>query len=223
MTNSRQSSPTWILLVLLFVWLFFMNGLSTVKQWSASGSPGGIVSTIQRGVSRIAAPPAASVAPPKPAAPGVTAPRASGNAPAAPDQAQIEAAANAAYQATAQASQSAGNVASAPVVPASTLPNAVINIPTAVPATQVVVVPQRMPVLAQSGPAQPTAIPTMAYPTPLPAGAAAYRTSADGKCVIAPRNGTMYQVCQEWKYKPDEAASVADYIRTGLLPGSPVQ
>ena len=99
------------------------------------------------------------------------------------------------------------------------IPTAIVHIPTAIPIEQVRVIPQSMPVLAPD-PLLPTAIPTMAIPTPLPAGgASAFDLSPDGKCITARRDGKRYQVCQEWKYAPVEMATVADFIRGGVLPG----
>lgn len=231
MTTQTANSPgpryllDKVLAVCLIVWLLFFGGFSTLKQLltpARLSQVGQIADTIRTGAGRALAPVAA------PAAKPGTAPRGGVGAPALPaanTQAQIEAASQAAYQATVQAvERAAGNIASAPVKPIGGLPTAVIAIPTSIPIAQITVVPRSMPVVyAQSGPILPTPQPTMTYPTPLPAAADAYTVSPDGLCVIAPREGTPYQVCQAWKYAPQEAASVADYIRTGRLPGSPVQ
>jgi hypothetical protein len=58
----------WILMVLFVFWLLFMNGLSQVKQWSASGAPKDIVTTIGRGAQRVLATPAAAPADSRPTA-----------------------------------------------------------------------------------------------------------------------------------------------------------
>lgn len=229
MTTSKQISPGWILLVLFIVWLFFLNGITTIRQWSASGAPAGIVSTISRGAFRALATPAGIAPPANPAAPPAAPPIGTGSsAPPAVDtvsQAQIQQQADAAYHATAQASLARGNVASAPVLPIQAASTAVVLIPTAVPLAQAVVVPDTSKpiVYAQSGPMLETAVPTMTYPTPLPAAAAAYTLSPDGKCVTAARSGALFQVCQDWPYKDAEARTVADYIRSGRLSGVAVQ
>jgi hypothetical protein len=103
------------------------------------------------------------------------------------------------------------------------LATAVIMIPTTIPVEQVVVIPHGMPALAPD-PMVPTAIPTMVYPTALPAAVASnFEVSPDGTCITAPRNGKRYQVCQGWKYSPAEQVTVADLIRGGTLPGVEVQ
>lgn len=85
---------------------------------------------------------------------------------------------------------------------------------TAEPVIQVI--PQSMPKFDTG----PTAIPTLTYPTPLPAAILGEtQRSTDGKCVSALRGGKRFEVCQEWKFTEAEAASVADYVRTGLIPG----
>lgn len=231
MTNNQSKSAlgNWVA-VAMVVWLLFFNGFSQLRALIESGALRNAGSAIQTGAGRVtgspAKQPAAGVTAP------ITAPRVSSGAGVAQppaSQAAAEAQADAAYQATVQAVDAAQPpvVAQQPAVvapPVSSQPTAVILIPTAVPVAHIVVVPQAMPqTYAQTGPIAPTAIPTMAYPTPLPAAQAAYSVSADGKCVTAVRNGAQYQVCQEWKYSPAEAASVADYLRTGLLPGTLVQ
>lgn len=203
MTANKQSPLTSVLAVLLVIWLLFMGGLSTIKQWTAAGGPASIVSTLGRGAGRVLATPIESVSTPKP---GAAQPRSSAVSPARPaidNQAQIQAVADA---------------------PASGSQSAIILISTAIPVDRVTVVPVAMPqVYAQSGPVDPTPIPTMAYPTPLPAAAAAYSLSPDGKCVTAMRDGAAYQACQGWPYNDAEARSVADYVRTGLVPGVKVE
>lgn len=142
-----------------------------------------------------------------------------------------------AYNATADAQQAAAIQAGAQAVvpPAAVapagvdtlgqpIPTAIILIPTAIPIEQVQVIPQSMPVLAAGSDMRPTPVTVMTYPTPLPVAVANdFEVSSDGTCITAPRNGRRYQVCQGWKYQPNELASVADYIRTGLLPGVEVQ
>lgn len=223
--NPTHAGPRYlldkVLAVALIAWLFFFGGFSTLKTLltpTRLSQAGQIADTIRTGAGRVIAPAAAPAA--RPAAVPAIPPR----QPAAPaaqlpaNQAAAEANADAAYQATVQAVNAAQPAAAAVAQPGA-LPTAVIAIPTA----QAVVVPWAMPVLASNSPPTVTPIPTIAYPTPLPAAAAAYTVSPDGLCVIAPRAGKQYQVCQAWKYKPDEATSVADYIRTGLLPGTEVQ
>lgn len=143
----------------------------------------------------------------------------------APAQAEIDAH-NAAAEAEHAAAIQAGEQAAQPqLAPAAVdmlgIPTAVILIPTALPIDQVRVIPRGMPVLAG---AQPTAIPTMVYPTPLPAAVADdFEVSPDGTCITAPRDGKRYQVCQDWKYQPQELATVADLIRGGTLVGVEVE
>lgn len=100
-------------------------------------------------------------------------------------------------------------------------------IPTAVVIEQspvVEVVPQAMPQEYAPGSdiRQPT-VEVLPYPTPLADPMVGAGVSGDGKCVQAERGGKLYQVCQAWKYQPHEAASMADYLRTGLVPGEEVK
>lgn len=101
------------------------------------------------------------------------------------------------------------------------LPTAVILIPTAIPVEQVSVVPLAVPLVTAPGSdMRPTPVTVMAYPTALPAAIADdFQLSPDGTCITAPRGGKHYQVCQGWKYQPQEIATVADLIRGGTLPG----
>lgn len=145
-------------------------------------------------------------------------------APAAPQTDEAyNATAKAQYQDAIQAqpAEQAPAQIEAPAAIDNALPTAAILIPTAVPIEQVTIVPREMPaVYAPGSDMRPTLEPTIPYPTPLPAAVASqYQLSADGTCITAPRAGKLYQVCQDWKYQPNEVASVADYIRTGLLPG----
>jgi len=129
----------------------------------------------------------------------------------------------AAIQEAAQVEQSPVQAPAGVDLQGQPIPTAVILIPTVAPVDQIVVVPQSMPVLAVD-PLLPTAVPTMPYPTPLPAAIANdFEVSPDGTCITAPRNGKRYQVCQGWKYSPAEIATVADLIRGGTLPGVEVQ
>lgn len=221
-----------VLAVCLIAWLLFFGGISQLKALltpSRLSQVGQIGDTIRTGADRVIAPGARLPSSDRPAAPG-TAPRSGAPVPAAnppaASQAQIDAAADAVYEATAQASIAAVPNVSAPAVAPvvsdpATWPTAAILMPTAPPVAQAVVVPQAMPVLASNDPPTITPIPTLPIPTPL--AAVDYTVSADGKCVIAPRDGTLYQVCQDWKYAPHEIASVAGYIRSGLIPGVEVQ
>ena len=212
-----------LIAVALVFWLLFGGGITTLKAILTPARVSQVAGAIQSGAGRVIAPNAAPAARLPQAVP-----RSSG-APAAPavptaDNAQIQAAADAAYQATAQASLARGNVASAPAAPAGALPTAIVRVPTAIPVEQVRVVPQSMPVLAQSGPIVPTAIPTMAYPTPLPpAVLGGYTLSADGTCITVTRDGKQYQDCEGHQFTLGEARSVADLMRTGRIPGVPVQ
>lgn len=234
--QQRHAGSTFILdkliAVVLVVWLLFGGGFSQVKTWLTPdrlNQVGQIADTIKTGAGRVVAPNAAPAA-----KPGAVVPRLPSNAPPSAGQlpANLDAAnaaADAAYQATAQAAEAqiardAGNVASAPAqAPVIALPTAVVLIPTVPPLAQITIVPQSMPVVyAQSAPIVPTPIPTLVYPTLIPAALANYSISPDGKCVIVTRDGAAYQQCQDWKYSPAEAASVADYLRTGLLPGTKV-
>lgn len=119
--------------------------------------------------------------------------------------------------------QPAPAVEAPPVAPPAP---AVEVVPTAAvyvaPTPVVEVVPQAMPVVAPGSDVRPTPLPAIVLPTPLTAGSD-YWVSEDGKCVRAPRGGKTYEVCQDWKYKPNEIASVGDYIHTGLLPGTEVR
>lgn len=208
MTTRNQSPLTSVLAVVLVIWLLFMGGLSTIKQWTAAGGPAGIISTLGRGAGRVLATPIGGAGVPRPTAPSVAQPRGDAGNPAQPvdSQAQIPAAAD------------------APAQPVNGSQSVLIVIPTSIPIEQVTVVPLAMPrVYAQSGPVEPTPIPTITYPTQLPAAAAVYGLSPDGKCVTAMRDGVAYQACQGWPYSDAEARSVADYLRTGLLPGVKVE
>jgi hypothetical protein len=224
-TNNQPKSAfgNW-LAVALIVWLLFFNGFSSLRALIDAGALSRAAGAIQTGAGRVTGPRTDQLPTVKPASPQLP-----GRATQPASQAAAEAQANAAYQATVQAVDAAQPPAAAAQQPAvvgpiGALPTAVIAIPTAVPVAQVVVVPQAMPrTYAQSGPMLPTPIPTMAYPTPLPAAAAAYSVSPDGRCVTAPRNGAQYQVCQGWPYKDAEARSVADYLRTGMIPGTKVE
>lgn len=106
----------------------------------------------------------------------------------------------------------------------STWPTAIIAIPTAIPAAKVTIVPKDVPLVVAEG-SRVTPLPTdLPYPTPLPVAVASnYTLSPDGKCISAPRGGKTYQVCQNWKYGPQEIATVADLIRGGTLPGVEVK
>lgn len=235
MVNSRgsgsQSSPTWIVLVAIVFWLFFMGGLSTVKQWSAGRAPSDVASTISRGVDRVVAPAALPTRQPAPAAVQPPAPAA---APAVDVSAAIDAY-NAAQQAAAPAAAAPVAQPAAPVAavqPAvdnpATWPTAAIVVPTVLPATQVVVVPDpnKRVVYTSSGPAPTAAAPTLPIPTPIAANDVNMVVSPDGKCVTATRRnsgGKRYQTCQEWGYKDYEARSTAELLYTGLITGVEVQ
>jgi hypothetical protein len=138
---------------------------------------------------------------------------------------------NAGQQATAAAASHPGAAArQAPAVQAPALPNgiptAVILIPTALPIEQVTVVPDASKplVFAAGSDVRPTPVTVMPYPTPLPQAIADnFEVSPDGTCITAPRGGKKYQVCQGWKYAPNELATVADLIRGGTLLGVEVQ
>lgn len=114
----------------------------------------------------------------------------------------------------------------AAALPAAPAAPAVEVVPTAAvyaaPSPVVEVIPQAMPAVAAGSDIRPAPLPTIAIPTPLTLGSD-YWLSEDGKCVRAPRGGKTYEVCQDWKYKPNEIASVGDYIHTGLLPGTEVR
>lgn len=132
---------------------------------------------------------------------------------------------NAEQQATAVAIVQPAAQAPAVVPPVdSTIPTAVVLIATVAPIEQITVVPRGFPALAPGSDMRPTAVPTMPYPTPLPQAIADdFEVSPDGTCITAPRAGKRYQVCQGWKYQPQELATVADLIRGGTLPGVEVQ
>ena len=207
-----------VLAVALVAWLLFFGGFSQVKIWLTPErlrQVAQVAETIKTGAARVTAGDPA-------AAPGLARPIGAPAAPPPANQAAAEAQADAAYQATVQAvnaAQPPAVVAPAVVQPMA-LPTAVVRISTVPPVSQITVVPQSMPIVyAQSGPVLPTPIPTMAYPTPLPVAAAAYELSSDGKCVTVAARGGRYQACQDWPYSAAEANSVADYLRTGLVPG----
>ena len=93
------------------------------------------------------------------------------------------------------------------------IPTAIVRMATAIPIEQVRVIPI-IPTVA------PTLIPTVA-PTFIPN--AEFTLSPDGKCIEAARDGKRWQVCQEWKYARVEMATVANFIRGGVLPGVEVR
>jgi hypothetical protein len=114
--RNSQTSPAWLLLIAVVFWLFFMNGLSTVKHWGASRAPADVAGTISRGVDRALA---TSAPLSRPTAP-IAAPIAGSGAPAVDVKAAI-----AAYNATQQA-------AAAVVVPRG-MPQIATSVPTAAP------------------------------------------------------------------------------------------
>lgn len=139
--------------------------------------------------------------------------------------AEHQAAITAADQEVAAVAPAAAPAAPAAVVPnvndPATWPTAIILIATAIPVEQVTVVPLDVPlVVAEGSDMRPTPVAVMPFPTPLPAAIADnFTLSPDGLCISAPRGGKRYQVCQAWKYAPQEMATVADLIRGGTLPG----
>lgn len=210
--QSRTSGPTFIadklIAVALVIWLLFFGGFSQIRALltpSAISQVGSVVETIKTGAGRVAA-----------RNPALPTARPAVVAPAVDTLAEANARADTAYQATVQAVPIAQAPAvGAPVAPMA-LPTAAVLIPTVAPLAQIVVVPHPDKPVAYANSA-PSPLPTLPIPTPL--AVVDYRLSADGLCVIAPRAGVEYQVCQSWKYQPHEVASVADYIRSGLLPG----
>lgn len=143
---------------------------------------------------------------------------------------------NAAQEATAAALSQAAGPAVAPRItdraPAgvdtlgNALPTAVVLIPTVPPVDQITVVPDlsKPIVYAAGSDMRPTPVVVMPYPTALPQAIADdFEVSPDGTCITAPRDGKRYQVCQGWKYAPQELATVADLIRGGTLAGVEVQ
>ena len=222
-TNTNKSALGNWLAIVLIVWLLFFNGFSQIRALLESGALRNVAGTIQTGAGRVTSG-GAPVATARPAAPIV--PRASGGAapaaqPAA-NPAAAEQAADLAYQATVQA-VNAVQPAAAPPAQQNALPTAAIVYPTAIPVEQVTVVPIAYPqTYASNDPPTITPIPTLVYPTPLPVAMAAFTLSPDGKCVTVAARGGEYQQCQDWPYSAAEAASVADYLRTGLIPGTKV-
>lgn len=237
MVNQSQTSPKYLtdklIAVALVVWLLFFGGFTQIKTWltpNRLSQVAAVADTIKTGVGRVTA---GNGAPPaKPAAAPATGRLGdawgAGLRPTAASQAQIEAAGQAAFQATAQAADIAAAVpaAAAPAVAPdvanpATYPTAVIVIPTA----QAIVVPVAYPqTYASNDPPTTTPVPTMTYPTPLPAAVAnAYTLSPDGTCITVERGGKQYQTCQDWPYKDHEARTIADLMRTGVIPGTEVQ
>lgn len=210
-----------LIAVALVVWLLFFGGFSTIKNVLTPARLSQITSavdTIKTGADRVTR--GAPTTRPIPTQ------RTSGQPPANPprpplDQAAAEQAADIAYQATVQAVNALQPPAQ-PAVQPNALPTAAIVYPTAIPIEQVTVVPIAMPQLTSNDPPTITPIPTLVYPTPLPPAAAAFTLSPDGKCVTVARADGEYQTCQDWPYSAAEAASVADYLRTGLIPGTKV-
>lgn len=224
-TNTNKSALGNWLAIVLIVWLLFFNGFSQIRALLESGALRNVAGTIQTGAGRVTSGgvPVATV---RSAAPVV--PRTNGGPPAAPaaqqpaNPAAAEQAADLAYQATVQA-VNAVQPAAAPAAQPGTLPTAAIVYPTAIPVEQVTVVPIAYPqTYASNDPPTITPIPTIPYPTPLPVAMAAFTLSPDGKCVTVAARGGEYQQCQDWPYSAAEAASVADYLRTGLIPGTKV-
>lgn len=214
-----QSSPFWIIVIAVAFWLFFMNGLSMVKQWSASNQAAGVASAIQTGAGRAlaTAQPLGKLPPAVPPA-GAAQPA----APAAGVDTSI-----AAYNATQVASVP---IAAAPVAPAAavppvvnnpaTWPTAVIMQPTIAPVAQVIVVPDPAKPYHADPPAAAQAAPTMAIPTPLPPAVLdGYTLSGDGKCITVARDGKNYQDCEPTPFTLGAARSVADLMRTGRISG----
>jgi hypothetical protein len=109
-------------------------------------------------------------------------------------------------------------------IAAQQLPTAQVRVPTAVPVEKIVVVPlANAPIVyAPGSDMRPTPLPTLVYPTPLTAGKD-WMLSADGLCVRAPRNGKVYEACQTWKYAQAEAASIGDFLHTGVVLGVEVK
>jgi hypothetical protein len=222
-TSGSKSTLGNVMAVLLVVWLLFFGGFSTLKSAltpARLNQASQIADTIKTGVNRVTTGSSAPATKPG-AAPGI-APRTTSGAPAAVQPASNQAAVDAAYQATVQA-VNAAHPAIQPAAQSGTLPTAAIVYPTVPPAAQITIVPIAYPqTYASSDPPTITPIPTLVYPTPLPAAAAAFTLSPDGKCVIVARADGNYQQCQDWPYSAAEATSVADYLRTGLVPGTKV-
>lgn len=197
--NNNKSVLPNVLAIGLVAWLLFFNGFSQLRTMLESGAFSRAASTVKTGVDRVTGPAARQPAVKPPAA---------AQQPAAPASQPV-------------AETQPDTAAPAVVAPLSTLPTAVILIPTVAPVAQVVVVPQAMPVLEDT---RPTLAPTMVYPTPLPAAIAnAYTLSDDGKCITVERSGAQYQNCQPDPFTPGAARSVADLMRTGVIPGTKVE
>jgi hypothetical protein len=142
--RNSQTSPAWLLLIAVVFWLFFMNGLSTVKHWGASRAPADVAGTISRGVDRALA---TSAPLSRPTAP-IAAPPAGSGAPAVDVKAAI-----AAYNATQQA-------AAAVVVPRGT-PQFATSTPTQAP-PEPTALPTSIQAVYTALQESPTAIPLQA-------------------------------------------------------------
>lgn len=106
------------------------------------------------------------------------------------------------------------------------IPTAVVFIPTAIPIEQITVVPDvsQPLVFAPGSDMRPTPAPTMPYPTPLPPAVMdGYTLSADGKCLTIERGGKKYQDCEPEPFTLGAARTIADLMRTGVIPGVEVQ